>query len=112
MERMMTGDGRVRTFAECRNRRNRRTLLRVSVVLGVLLGRHTGAAVLPGAFRGPGTVCARRRTGEILSVELESDCRQPVEQDSRRLSGTETDQAQQRRERGFAHLSRSAAHVR
>lgn len=37
MERMMTGDGRVRTFAECRNRRNRRTLLRVSVVLGVLL---------------------------------------------------------------------------
>ncbi len=109
MERMMTGDGRVRTFAECRNRRNRRTLLRVSVVLGVLL-----AAILallfclairrPGPFA-PGVAQAK------YSRALESDCRQPVEQDSRRLSGTETDQAQQRRERGFAHLSRCATQL-
>ena len=97
MERMMTGDGRVRTFAECRNRRNRRTLLRVSVVLGVLLAAILALLFCLGRFAGRG---------------LESDCRQPVEQDSRRLSGTETDQAQQRRERGFAHLPRSAAHVR
>ena len=112
MERMMTGDGRVRTFAECRNRRNRRTLLRVSVVLGVLLAAILALLFCLGRFAGRGPFAPGAAQAKILSVELESDCRQPVEQDSRRLSGTETDQAQQRRERGFAHLSRSAAHVR
>ena len=54
MERMMTGDGRVRTFAECRNRRNRRTLLRVSVVLGVLLAAILALLFCLGRFAGRG----------------------------------------------------------
>lgn len=54
MERMMTGDGRVRTFAECRNRRNRRTLLRVSVVLGVLLAAILALLFCLGRFAGWG----------------------------------------------------------
>ena len=54
MERMMTGDGRVRTFAEGRNRRNRRTLLRVSVVLGVLLAAILALLFCLGRFAGRG----------------------------------------------------------